>query len=1597
MSFAHLHLHTEYSLLDGAARITDVVEAAAADDQPAIAITDHGNLYGVVDFVKAATKAGIKPIIGIEAYYTEGSRRDRPVGADNRRYHMNLLAENEVGYRNLLQLSSKAFLDGYYYKPRMDIELLAEHSEGIIATSGCLGGLVPQLLAPDAVSEEGNKANPRDLEAAVAAAGRFQDVFGRDNFFIELQDHGIEAQQRIMGDLLEIADQIGAPLLATNDAHYTRRDEHDAHDVLLCIQTGSLRNEPGRLRFEGSEHYLKSADEMRRLFPDDEFPKACDNTLWIAERANVEIEFGKILLPQFPVPEGETELTYLRRLVEQGIRERYGAEPGAEVWERVEHELKIIEEMGFPAYFLIVWDLIRHAGENKIRVGPGRGSAAGSIVSYGLGITAIDPLAHGLIFERFLNPGRKSMPDIDMDFDERYRGEMIRYAAEKYGSDRVAQIITFATIKGKQALRDAARVLGHPYSMGDRLAKAMPPSILGKDATLQQALSPPSSGAASEIKDWYANAHGLREMYEADPAAKEVVDAARGLEGLRRQDSIHAAAVVIAPEPLTSIVPVQRKGEDAEMVTQFEMHGVEDLGLLKMDFLGLRNLSIIERCLELVERTTGERVDIDNVPLDDPATFELLQSGDTIGVFQMEGTPMRALIRSLKPDSFNDVIALVALYRPGPMGANMHNLYADRKNGRAEIEELHPVLTDKLADTYQIMVYQEQVMMVAQEIAGYTMADADELRRAMGKKIKSVMVAEEEKFVTGTVDQGFPEETGREIFKLIEHFAGYGFNRCLPGDVTVVDTSTGQRRTIGDIFETQTLPRLTSYDGWNRTTRSPSRVWQNGVKPILKLTTRSGRTIRATGNHPFRTVAGWKNLADLSDADFVAVGAQIDWEQSHEMADHEARLLGYVLAEGNTCHPSSFYLYSGDEAVVQDMVTVLRRFTNTQATVDRSKSAVSIYAARVDRSLTSQAVDFIDELGLRQIGALEKHIPSAVFCLPSSQMAVVVGAMWSGDGCCHVSSYGSRSIYYATSSPRLATDIGHLMTRFGIRTTIHEKRFRYRGTHKIGYQIHVVTQEGHERFARIVGPHLVGKRASDLEIVMESIPPYSNRRSTLDQVSAPDIFPLVKSEARRAASERGVSIKEVCRQGGISERLVHSLDPRKRGFRTDTIRLMAKVFDSEALREIGDADVWWDEVRSVVPDGTEMTYDLEIPDTHNFVADDFVVHNSHSAGYGLVAYQTAYLKAHYPPEYLAALLTATKTNKDRTAVYLNECRQMGIEVLVPDVNESESDFTVHEGRIRFGLSAVRNVGEGAVEKIVEAREEQPFESFMDFVNRVDTSVLNKRSIESLIKAGAFDVSGDTRKGLTLVHSQILDATVERRRNEEMGQYSLFAGNDESQEEANIEVPDLAWPQKTRLAFEKEMLGLYVSDHPLLSLGAALAAATSTSIAELGDLTDRSSLSVGGIVGSITRRWTKKGDPMLFFQLEDLEGSVECIAFPKTVHDYGPLIVEDAVLVVSGNLDHRGDEVKVVARELKELEIRDDSTVRLTIQAARLTPEIVESLKMILNNHPGSASVYLHMTDNGDTKVLKLSDAHKVEPRSALFAELKELLGPKAIL
>jgi len=1152
-------------MLDGAGRVEEVVAAVTEDGQPAAAITDHGVLYGAVEFYKAATAAGIKPIIGMEGYLTPGSRFDRPPRREDVRYHITLLAVNDIGYRNLVKLASRAFLEGYYYKPRLDRELLASYAEGLIGTTGCLGGHVPQLLAPDAYDEEGNVGVARDFRAATVAAGTYQDIFGKENFFVEVMDHGVAAQQRVLPDLLAIAREIGAPLLATNDCHYTRREDAQNHDVLLCIQTGAQVADEKRFRFQGEGYWVRSAREMRSLFPDDEFPGACDNTLLIAERAEHKMEFGRILLPHFPVPPGETEASYLRRLAEAGARERYGDSLPPEVQERLDYELRVIEEMGFPAYFLIVWDLMRYAREQGIRTGPGRGSAAGSIVSYALRITDLDPLRYGLIFERFLNPGRRQLPDIDMDFDERYRGDVIRYVAERYGSDHVAQIITFSTIKGRQALRDAARVLGLPYAVGDRVAKAMPPPILGREATLAQALETPPEGAESLLRDFYANAAGLREMHAGDPDARRVIDTARGLEGLRRQDSIHAAAVVISPEPLTEIVPVQQKGEGAEVVTQYEMHAIEDLGLLKMDFLGLRNLSTIERGLELIAENTGGRPDIDRVPLDDPEVYALLSRGDSMGVFQLEGAGMRALMRSLRPDRFEDIIALVSLYRPGPLGAGTHNLYADRKNRRAPVQYPHPDLAGVLEETYGIMVYQEQVMQAAQIMAGYSMVEADTLRKAMGKKIPAVMARQEEQFVQGCTAQGHPAALASRLFTDISHFAGYGFNK------------------------------------------------------------------------------------------------------------------------------------------------------------------------------------------------------------------------------------------------------------------------------------------------------------------------------------------------------------------------------------------------------------------------------------------------SHAAGYALIAYQTAWLKAHYPAEYMAALLTSSKRDKDRTAVYLNECRSMGLRVLVPDVNRSESDFVARDGVVLFGLSAVRNVGEGVVDLITRERQQHgPFADFADFVGRVDMSVLNKRTVESLIKAGAFDATGAPRKGLLLVHEQVIDAAIARRRAEDMGQYSLFGAEEPTLQAELTAVPDTEWEKPVLLSFEKEMLGLYVSDHPLFGVEAALRAAATTSITALTEERDGSAVTVGGIVAGISRRYTRSGELMLIFGLEDLEGSVEVVCFPRTTAEHGHRVRPDVVLVVSGRVDQRGDGVKLVAQSLAEPDLSAGPTVRLQVPAARMSRDLAARLRGVLANHPGVAPVYLHLTGDEET-VVRLGDEHRVEPRTALYAELRELLGPAAIM
>jgi DNA polymerase-3 subunit alpha len=1174
-SFTHLHQHTEFSMLDGAARVPEVIARAAADGQPAIGITDHGNMYGVLDFYRTAREAGIKPIIGTEAYQASESRFERPVrrgriddgGGDAEAgeklyYHLTLLAENREGYKNLLKLTSAAYLEGYFYKPKVDWELLERHHEGVIATTGCLGGLVLQAMLRG------------DEERATEMAARLQDIFGRASLFVELQDHGLDEQRRTNPQLVRLARRISAPLLATNDSHYVSRTDAEAHDALLCVQTGSVKDDPKRLKFHGDEHYLKTAAEMRHLFRD--YPEACDNTLWVAERAQVEIDFGKPKLPSFPRPaEFASADEYLRHLAYQGAAERYGSVATEEVTRRLDYELGVISAMGFSDYFLVVWDLIRHAREKGIRVGPGRGSAAGCCVAYCLRIVDIDPIRYHLLFERFLNPGRKQMPDIDMDFDERYRSEMIRYAAERYGWDRVAQIVTFSTIKARAAVRDAARVLGYPYGLGDRIAKAMPPLVMGRDTPLWACLEPHPKHV-----DGFKAAAELRQMRDADPDVAKVLEVARGLEGLRRQDGIHAAAVVISGDPLTEHLPIQRKPEpgarpeDSPIVTQYEMHGVEALGLLKMDFLGLRNLSVIERTLDLVEVATGGRPDIDRVPLDDPATYEMLQRGDTIGVFQFEGGAMRNLVRSLAPTEFEDVGALNALYRPGPMAANMHNDYADRKNGRKPVTYQHPEMEEVLGDTYGLCVYQEQMMLLAQKFAGYSLAEADNLRKAAGKKVREIMAKERAKFEAGCERTGYGRAIGKMLFDIIEPFADYAFNR------------------------------------------------------------------------------------------------------------------------------------------------------------------------------------------------------------------------------------------------------------------------------------------------------------------------------------------------------------------------------------------------------------------------------------------------SHAFGYGLVSYQTAWLKANYPAEYLAALLTSVKDDKDKTAVYLAECRAQGLEVLVPDINLSASEFTAVAGAgdgpvrkvIPFGLSAIRNVGEGLVERVIAEREQAgPFSDFYDFCNRVDPMVLNKRTVESLIKAGAFDSLGHPRQGLCLVFEQIVDRTLARRREADQGVMSLFGdvGAGEAVfDDARVAIPEREFDKATRLAFEKEMLGLYLSSHPLKGVEQALARHVDGAIVDLREGGHEGEVRcVGGVITGLNRKYTKRGDLMATFTLEDLVSAVEVWVFPRTMTEVAHLLTDDAIVCVKGRLDLREEQPKLICMEVKRPELKlVDEPLHVELPLHALTDERVESLKRLLSEHPGPSPVLLHV----GAKSIRLASQWSVDTTRGLLAELRVLLGPSCL-
>ena len=1065
---------------------------------------------------------------------------------------MTLWAENNVGLHNLFRLSSKASLEGYYYQPRFDAELLEKHGKGIIGTTGCPSGEVNRWL------QAGN------YDKALSTAATMREILGQDNYFVELMDHGLGIERRHREDLLKIAKNLNLKLVATNDLHYVYPEDARMHEVLLCIGTRSTMDDPKRFKFDAQDFYLKTAAEMREVWR--ELPDACDNTLLIAERCNINFVEGQDLLPSFAVPAGETENTWLVKEVEIGLKRRFNSDKiPKEHLERANFELAVVEQMGFPGYFLVVADLCRHAREEGIRVGPGRGSAAGALIAWALGITELDPIKHGLLFERFLNPERISMPDIDIDFDERRRSEMIRYATHKYGEERVAQIITYASIKAKAAVKDSTRVLGFPYALGDKITKAMPPGVMGKDI--------PLSGIFDPEHDRYGEAGEFRDLYDDDADVRAVVDTARGIEGLKRQPGVHAAGVILCKEELIDVLPVWRRDQDGAIITQFDMGACESLGLLKMDFLGLRNLTVLDDTLLNITSNRGETVVLEELGLDDPKTYELLARGDTLGVFQLDSGPIRSLLRSMNPDSFEDISAVLALYRPGPMGVNAHTDYADYKNKRKVQVPIHPDLEKPLAailgDTYGLIVYQEQVMAIAQEVAGYTLGQADLLRRAMGKKKKEILDKEYVPFEAGMKERGFSQVAINKLWETLVPFSDYAFNKA------------------------------------------------------------------------------------------------------------------------------------------------------------------------------------------------------------------------------------------------------------------------------------------------------------------------------------------------------------------------------------------------------------------------------------------------HSAGYGLVSYWTAYLKANYPAEYMSALLTSVKDDKDKSAVYLNECRRMGIKVLPPDVNESDVDFTAIGTDIRFGLAAVRNVGVNVVESLKVSRVAKGrFSSFGDFLAKVDVQVCNKRVIESLIKAGAFDSLGHTRRGLFAVHVESVDSVLDTKKAEAIGQFDLFGTSDDFSDDSiggiEVSISLDEWDKKTLLAQERDMLGLYVSDHPLFGVEHVLAMSTSMPISGVADASDGAVVTLGGLVSSVQLKTTKRsGDRWAIVALEDLEGVVEVMVWPNTFTKFATLLNDDAILLMKVRIDKRDDEgPRVAALEVSvpDISAAYSGPVNVYIPETRVNAAVMDSLRQILSAHPGTTEVHLTVVQTDKFVSVKTDDKLRVAPSPSLFADLKALLG-----
>jgi DNA polymerase-3 subunit alpha len=1488
MRFIHLHVHSHYSLLDGLAKIDELLNRAKELGMNTIALTDHGNLYGAIEFYKKAKKLGIKPIIGVEAYLAPNGRLNKRPKIDEKRFHLTLLAKNKIGWQNLIQLVTKSHLEGFYYKPRIDKELLEQYHEGLICLSGCFSGEISKLIAAG------------KFEEAKKTAEGYKNIFGED-FYLEIQPHTPE----LHAQLKKLSFELGVPLAATQDIHYVKPEDKLAHEILLAVQTNSKLDDEDRLSLKKFDISLKSPEEMAYLF--QEMPEAIEATVKIAQQCDLEIELGKTLLPKFPLPENYfSSRDYLKTLVYEKLSNRY-AEVTQEAEERLQHELAVIEKTGFADYFLLVQDFVLWAKKHGI-VFNTRGSAPGSLISYVLGITDIDPLKYDLLFERFLNPDRIQMPDIDIDFTDVRRDEVVAYVRDKYGEDRVAQIITFGTMLARAAVRDVTRAMGYSYSLGDQIAKLIP-------------FNTPLKKALNEMPD-------LKELYDQNPDAKKIIDTAIKLEGTARHASVHACGVVISPEPLTNFLPLQRAPGETNIITQFEMHSIEDLGLLKMDFLGLKNLTIIEKTLRIIKETKDINIDIKNIPLDDSSTFKLFQSGEMTGVFQLESSGMRHYLKELQPTELEDIIAMISLYRPGPMELIPH--YIRRKFKKEPVTYIHPKLKPILEKTYGIGVYQEQMMRIARDLAGYTLSEADTLRKAIGKKIKSLLHEQKEKLINGMLKNGVPQKTAEQIWELFPPFARYGFNRCLTGDTKIYDRKNGQLKRIKDIYEGKTeTPDVASLNGSNLKLiiRPAAKVFNNGRKKVWQLTTRSGRKIKATANHPFFTAEGWQLFKNLEAGKKIAVPRIIPEPAFPvNVEKHKLGLLGYLLAEGNFCRPNGFYFYSKSEEEVRNYLTYLENFRNTIGKIDRSKPAIAVYSKRRNVHSPSEAIEWLNSLGLRYKKATEKFFPDFVFSLSNDNLAFLIAKMFQGDGCIN-NKRRDVQIFYATSSENIANGLQHLLLRLGILSTIHQKKFKYRNQIKIGYTITISRYDNIKKFIDNFSPYFVGEKAKIAAEIIKKHPILNGALQPWVARGSFDVIPvgLVREEMRQAVMAGGLNFREFERKNNLSWRLFMN-DKRKIGYLRETVAKIAQITQNQKLLKQTDSDIYWDKISNIEYAGIEDTYDLTVDETHNFIANDIIVHNSHGASYATISYQTAYLKAHFPVEFMTSLLNISGSEIERINFLINEAKRLRIKVLPPDINLSYQNFTVDDSNIRFGLLAIKNVGANIVNFIIEERTRGgPYTDLANFLSRIHHRDLNKKSLESFIKCGAFDSLGVERGQALESIDELLRFNQAAKKLANGNQHSLF-GSKILPTALRLK-PGKPAEKNIVLAWEKQLLGLYITDHPfnvyfdkVKDMVKPIKEVMNVASPHNGRRNNNGQrLRIAGIISGIQRIMTKTGQPMLFVTLEDLENNLEVLVFADTLSKNPLIWQENKAIMVDGRLSWKnGDEPKLICEEVKEL-------------------------------------------------------------------------------